>query len=72
MDNLEVGCIATQLSKSFLVAPILTATPKPWKKKSIAKDVLQLFDLPKFHRIDNDARELATLLPAVQIVDSFG
>ena len=30
MDNLEVGCIATQLSKSFLVAPILTATPKPW------------------------------------------
>ena len=34
----------------------------------IAKDVLQLFDLLEFHRIDNDARELTTLLPAVRIV----
>ena len=40
-------------------------------KKSIAKDVLQLFDLPEFQRIDNDARESATLLPAVRIVESF-
>ena len=40
-------------------------------KKSIAKDVLQLFDLPEFHRIDNDARELATLLPAVRIVEQL-
>ena len=28
--HLDVGWIATQLSKSFLVAPIFTATPKPW------------------------------------------
>ena len=40
-------------------------------KKSIAKDVLQFFDLPEFHRIDNDARELATLLPAVRIVEQL-
>ena len=40
-------------------------------KKSIAKDVLQPFDLPEFARIDNDARELAILLPAVRIVEQL-
>ena len=40
-------------------------------KKSISKDVLQLFDLPEFQRIDNDARESATLLPAVRIVEQL-
>ena len=33
-SSLEVGCIATQLSKSALVAPIFKATPNPWSISS--------------------------------------
>ena len=66
------GVYGHAVVKVLLGGTHLHSHTKALVKKSIAKYVSQLFDLPEFQRIDNDARELATLLPAVRIVESFG